>query len=117
VAEDDQTNRLLISRMLQKLGHDCLCVPGGAQALEALRGGGFDLALMDIQMPGMDGLEATRAIRDADDAGLPRDIPIIALTAHALKGDRERFLKAGMDGYLAKPVALQGLYDLVQTYI
>ncbi|WP_419785812.1 PAS domain S-box protein [Pseudodesulfovibrio sp.] len=105
VAEDERINRAVVQQLLGKLGHRVVCVENGEKALEALRAGRFDCVLMDIQMPGLDGLAATRAIRE--DLGL--SMPIVALTAHAMKGDRDRFLDAGMDGYVAKPFELDKL--------
>ena len=105
VAEDNPVNQLFLKRTLEKLGHSPSCVADGRQALETLRSVSFDCVLMDIQMPRMDGTEATRRIRD--DLGLT--IPVIALTAHAIQGDREKFLAQGFDEYLAKPVAIQEL--------
>ncbi len=106
VAEDDRVNQLTLVRYLEKNGCQVTAVMNGSKALEALRESDFDLILMDIQMPVMDGLEATKAIRSGA-AGRDRaDIPIVALTAYAMQGDRERFLKADMDAYIAKPVDL-----------
>ena len=105
VAEDNPVNQLFLKRTLEKLGHSPSCVADGRQALETLRSVSFDCVLMDIQMPRMDGTEATRRIRD--DLGLT--IPVIALTAHAIQGDREKFLDQGFDEYLAKPVAIREL--------
>ena len=104
LADDSATNRILALRLLEKLGHRVDAVGDGAEALTALRTLPYDLVLMDVQMPEMDGFEATRAIR-APSTPLPvRRIPVVAMTAHALKGDRERCLEAGMDDYVAKPV-------------
>jgi signal transduction histidine kinase/ligand-binding sensor domain-containing protein/ActR/RegA family two-component response regulator len=104
VAEDNLVNQRLISRLLEKWGHQAVIVPTGERAVEATANSHFDLVLMDVQMPGMDGFEATHAIR-AREAATGRDhLAIVALTAHAMKGDRERCLEAGMDGYLSKPV-------------
>ncbi|QJB55797.1 PAS domain S-box protein [Pseudodesulfovibrio sp. zrk46] len=105
VAEDEHVNRIVVDRLLKKLGHDVLCVENGEKAVEALRKSSFDCFLTDIQMPGMDGIETTRVVRE--ELGL--DLPIIALTAHAMKGDRQRFLNAGMNGYIAKPFELDDL--------
>ena len=100
VAEDEHINRIVVERLLSKLGHSATCVEDGEKAVEILRSGqSFDCLLTDIQMPGMDGVETTRVIRE--ELGL--SIPIIALTAHAMKGDQKRFMAAGMDGYIAKP--------------
>ena len=99
VAEDERINRVVVQQLLGRLGHSVVCVENGEQALEALRGGRFDCVLMDIQMPGLDGLATTRAIREE----LHLALPVIALTAHAMKGDRERFLESGMNGYVSKP--------------
>ncbi len=109
VAEDNPVNQALVHRMLQRLGHRALVVPNGRAAFEAVRSGQrFDVVLMDVQMPVMGGYEATAAIR-ADEIGSGRHLPIVAMTAHAMKGDRERCLEAGMDDYLAKPVKLATL--------
>ncbi len=102
VAEDERVNRLIIERLLTKQGHRVVAVTDGHHCLQALDDDDFDVILMDIQMPEMDGLETARAIRARlDDKG---EVPIVALTAHAMKGDRETFLAAGMDDYLSKPV-------------
>jgi two-component system sensor histidine kinase/response regulator len=104
VAEDNAINQVLVVRLLQKMGHIPTMVGNGRQALEALEREHFDLVLMDVQMPEMDGFSATREIRNAEKQTASR-IPIIALTAHAMKGDEEACLEAGMDGYLSKPVS------------
>ena len=103
------------SRLLAKLGFEAVCVENGEAAIEALRNDTFDLVLMDVQMPVMDGVEATRAIRASTrlDAG----IPIIALTAYAMEGDRENFIAAGMNGYVAKPVELDALRDAIDEVL
>jgi PAS domain S-box-containing protein len=103
VAEDNNVNQKLIRYLLAKDGHTLVLAATGTEALAALRREPFDAILMDVQMPEMDGLEATRRIRAAE-AGTGRHIPIIAMTAHAMIGDRERCLEAGMDAYLAKPI-------------
>ncbi|BFR47873.1 PAS domain-containing protein [Nitratidesulfovibrio sp. HK-II] len=109
VAEDDLINRLTVQRMLEREGHLAVCVENGAEAVRAAGEGDYDIIFMDIQMPGMDGTEAARRINDlARSTGRARP-PIVALTAHALRGDRERFLAAGMDGYLAKPLDREAL--------
>lgn len=109
VAEDNVVNQLMILKALEKLGHDGVCVHDGEEALERLRRETFDCVLMDIQMPGLDGSDVTRLIRKRALPGIDPDIPIIALTAYALSGDRERFLAQGMNGYLAKPVSIADL--------
>jgi PAS domain S-box-containing protein len=103
LAEDHPVNQKVAVRMLEGLGHSAVVAPDGAQALRELASGGFDLVLMDVQMPEMDGFEAVRAIR-AGESGTDRHLPVLALTAHAMQGDRERCLDAGFDGYLAKPI-------------
>ena len=108
MAEDEAVNRLAVSQFLRKMGHQPIAVANGHGVLDALAEGPCDCVLMDIQMPGMDGLEATRAIRSGAVPGA-ENVPIIALTAHAMNGDKESFLAAGMSGYLSKPV---DLYDL-----
>ncbi len=108
VAEDNPINQTLAEEILRLLGHSPVVVPDGEAALRALSEESFDVVLMDIQMSGLSGDEAARRIR-AGVEGCPLDVPIVALTAHALKGDRERFLAAGMDDYLSKPFDPEGL--------
>lgn len=109
VAEDDQINRLTVQRMLEREGHRAVCVENGADAVRAVGEADYDIIFMDIQMPGMDGTEAARRINDlARSTGRTRPT-IVALTAHALRGDRERFLAAGMDDYIAKPLEREAL--------
>ncbi|WP_051617029.1 response regulator [Desulfonatronovibrio hydrogenovorans] len=112
VAEDDPVNRFMIRTLLEKAGHAVQVVENGFQALKAMEEGDFDLILMDVNMPEMDGLEATRIIRESSFPGNKKNVPIIALTAHAMVGDRERFLQAGMDDYLSKPLKME---DLIRT--
>jgi PAS domain S-box-containing protein len=122
LVEDDRINRHALQRMLEKEGYGVHCVDNGSKAVDAVREQNFDFILMDIQMPEMDGLEATRRIRHLEERP-PNDtapglvasspMPIIALTAHAMKGDRERFIQAGMDEYLAKPVEFGELKRLL----
>jgi CheY-like chemotaxis protein len=117
VVEDDRVNQLAISRMLEKMGHFPTCVPNGEKALELLRGSTFDCVFMDIQMPVMDGMEATRMIRTAPALAGVASIPIIALTAHAMPADREAFLKAGMNDYVAKPVSFEQLAEVLSRIV
>jgi CheY-like chemotaxis protein len=116
VAEDNLVNRKLVTRLLQKRGHRVTAVENGRAAVAALTSPAatrFDVVLMDVQMPDMNGLEATAAIRRHEAAG--GHVPIIALTAHALQGDRERCLAAGMDGYLAKPIDVDEMISTVES--
>ncbi len=106
VAEDNPINQLLISRMLGKRGHRCVLAENGNQAVRRSEQESYDLIFMDVQMPEMDGLAATAAIR-ARELKTGLHIPIYAMTAHAMKGDQETCLRAGMDGYLSKPLASQ----------
>jgi CheY-like chemotaxis protein len=115
VAEDNVVNQRLASRLLEKRGHRVTMTANGQEAVEALARQEFDLVLMDLQMPKMDGFEATAAIRERE-ALDGTHLPIIALTANAMKGDRERCLAAGMDGYLPKPIVAQELDELLATY-
>ncbi|WPL18553.1 Aerobic respiration control sensor protein ArcB [Thiorhodovibrio winogradskyi] len=104
VVDDEPTNLLVARRLLEKSGHRVQCANNGLEALEALRGTAFDALLMDVQMPGMNGLETTQAIRDGAAGAERARVPIIAMTAHAMRGDEERFLAQGMDAYASKPI-------------
>ncbi|MFH1113831.1 MAG: PAS domain S-box protein [Pseudomonadota bacterium] len=116
VAEDNAVNRKLVSGMLGKMGHSVTVCSNGKEAVDAVEEETFDLVLMDVQMPGMDGMQASTVIRELE-RGTGRHIPIIALTAHAMKGDRERCLEAGMDDYLSKPIAPSVLFEKVEETI
>ena len=116
VAEDNRVNQRVVTRLLEKQGHHVTLAENGREALEKLLLGGFDGILMDVQMPEMTGLEAAQAIRRAE-RGSGRHIPILAMTAHAMKGDRERCLASGMDGYVSKPIRSQELLDALQGVI
>ncbi len=109
LAEDNEINRILAQELLHELGHAVTAVENGRLALEALGRERYDLVLMDVQMPEMDGLEAVRSIREGRPPGVDPALPVVALTAYALEGDRERFLAAGMDDYLSKPIREQDL--------
>jgi signal transduction histidine kinase/DNA-binding response OmpR family regulator/HPt (histidine-containing phosphotransfer) domain-containing protein len=115
LAEDNVVNQRVAESILEKRGHVVQPVNNGREALAALACEHFDLVLMDLQMPEMDGLEATAAIRQIEQQK-GGHIPIIAMTAHAMKGDRERCLEAGMDDYLAKPVDAKALLDVLQRW-
>jgi CheY-like chemotaxis protein len=112
VAEDNSVNQKLIAALLCKDGHNSIVVGDGTEAVAAIRDASFDLVLMDVQMPVMDGFEATAAIRAAE-REIGRHTPIVAMTAHAMKGDQERCLEAGMDDYLTKPIVLASLRALL----
>ena len=115
LAEDNLVNQRVVQVMLEKRGYRVVVAGNGREALEALRKDTFDLVLMDVQMPEMDGLEATRALRDTEQ-GSGIHLPVIALTAHAMKGDLDRCLAAGMDGYLSKPIPAAELLRTIETY-
>ncbi|MFH1807121.1 MAG: response regulator [Pseudomonadota bacterium] len=114
VAEDNPVNVAVVRRLLDRVGLAVTVVNNGVQVLQALREASFDLVLMDVQMPELDGVETTRRIRAAE-RGTPTHLPIVALTAHSMRGDRERFLAAGMDDYLAKPIRAKDLYEKIRT--
>jgi two-component system, sensor histidine kinase and response regulator len=113
VAEDSPVNQKVALRLLERRGHEAVVVGNGREALEALEDGAFDLVLMDVQMPEMDGLEATRTVR-AREEGRGTHIPIVAMTAGAMAEDRERCLEAGMDAFLSKPVRSEELYEVIE---
>jgi CheY-like chemotaxis protein len=112
VAEDNAINQALVRSLLQKQGHTVVLVANGRDVIEAYQQQEFDVVLMDVQMPDIDGFEATALIRRHQEQ-TGRRTPIIAMTAHAMKGDRERCLAMGMDGYLAKPMAAAELWQLL----
>ena len=112
VAEDNPVNQVVAARLLERRGHEVTVAANGREAVAAVERERFDLVLMDVQMPEMDGFEATAAIRQAE-AGAARHLPIFAMTARAMKGDAERCRLAGMDGYLPKPINSADLYAIV----
>jgi len=114
IAEDNPVNQKLAVKLLEKAGYRTMVVANGREALSALEKEAFDLVLMDVQMPEMDGFEATAAIREREN-GTGVHLPVVALTAHAIKGDEERCRAAGMDAYLPKPIRARQLYDLLET--
>jgi CheY-like chemotaxis protein len=116
LAEDNNVNQRLATRLLQKRGHRVTIANNGQEAIAHLEKTSFDLVLMDVQMPHVDGLEATRIIRKREQVtGMHQ--PIVALTAHAVKGDQERCEAAGMDGYLAKPIRPEQLDAVLRQYM
>jgi len=116
LAEDNAVNQKLESRLMEKRGHRVVVVANGREALETLQKQTFDLVVMDVSMPEMDGFEAAALIR-AKETGSGSHLPIIAMTAHAMKGDRERCLAAGMDGYVSKPVRSQELFQAIESLL
>jgi signal transduction histidine kinase/CheY-like chemotaxis protein/PAS domain-containing protein len=116
LVEDNVVNQKLALHLLQKRGYSVALASNGIEALEALEKESFDAVLMDLQMPLMDGFQATAAIRQHEKAGRPR-VSIIAMTAHAMKGDEERCLAAGMDGYISKPVRPQTLFEVLKEHL
>jgi CheY-like chemotaxis protein len=114
LAEDEPSNQKVTSLMLKHLGYRADVVANGIQVLQALENQTYSVVLMDVKMPEMNGLEATRIIRQR----WPNDGPrIIAMTAYALKGDREKCLEAGMDGYLAKPISMDQLRTAIESQV
>jgi CheY-like chemotaxis protein len=116
LAEDNTINQKLAARVLEKRGHTVWIANNGREALEAMEKQTFDIVLMDVQMPEMDGLEATAAIRGME-KGAGTHIPIIAMTAEAMKGDRERCLAAGMDSYASKPIQAKELFEAIEALV
>ncbi len=118
LVEDMEMNQLVATRMLHNLGHDIAVVGNGEQALEVLSRESFDLVFMDIQMPVMDGLQALKHIRDKErKEGKNAHMPVVAMTANALKGDRETYIEAGMDDYIAKPLTMNSVNDVINIII
>jgi two-component system sensor histidine kinase/response regulator len=115
LAEDNVVNRRVALRVLEKEGHRVVVANNGAEVLKALDQSEFDAVLMDVQMPEMGGFEATAKIRERE-RGSRLHVPIIAMTAHAMSGDRERCLEAGMDDYITKPIRATALIELLRKY-
>jgi CheY-like chemotaxis protein len=116
LAEDSLVNQKLAIGLLEKHGHSVVVANNGKETIAALASHQFDVVLMDVEMPGMDGLEATAVIR-LKEKQTGEHIPIIAMTAHALQGDRERCLEAGMDDYLAKPIRARQLFETMGSVL
>ncbi|MEN6424415.1 MAG: response regulator, partial [Phycisphaerales bacterium] len=116
LAEDGLVNQKVAVSLLEQRGHGVTVANNGQEALAALDRGSFDVVLMDVQMPTMDGFEATARIREKEE-GSGLHLPIIAMTAHAMKGDRERCLAAGMDSYIAKPIRAKEFYEIVEGIV
>ena len=113
LVEDGRGNQIVASQFLEDIGHQVVIANNGLEALDALEQGSFDAILMDMQMPEMDGYETTSQIRD-NEMSTGRHIPIIAMTANAMEGDREKCLSYGMDDYLAKPIRAEELYRVLE---
>ena len=116
LAEDNIVNQKVAIALLKKWGHVITVANNGKEALVALENQDFDVVLMDVQMPEMDGLEATRLIRHPQSAIRDPNIPIIAMTAHAMKGDRERCMEAGMNDYVSKPLNVEELFKIINKF-
>ena len=117
LAEDNAVNRAVATRMLEKRGHTVVPVENGRDAVAAVEHQKFDLALIDVQMPVMDGLQAVGLMRRIEEETRRSHLPIIALTAYAMSGDRERCLEAGMDGYIAKPIKADELFIVIEAVL
>ncbi len=117
VVEDDPTNQFAVRRMLESMGHNVFIAGSGQQCLDMLKKHEFDCILMDIEMPGMSGMETTRMIRESPEFESCKDVLIIAMTAHAMSGDRESFIKAGMNDYVSKPLDMESLEQVLNKNI
>jgi two-component system sensor histidine kinase/response regulator len=113
LAEDNLVNQRLAARLLEKMGHSVVLVKNGREAVDVCAAQDFDVILMDVQMPEMDGFQATAEIRQREQRLSLSRMPIVALTAHVMTGDRDKCLEAGMDHYLSKPIGTQELRDLL----
>jgi len=117
LVEDNVVNQKLATRLLEKIGYRSHAVGNGKEAVKALEMAPYDIVLMDVQMPEMDGYEATRVIRDPQSKVRNHHVPIIAMTANAMKGDRERCIEAGMDDYISKPILPQKLFEVIKAFL
>jgi CheY-like chemotaxis protein len=116
LAEDNPVNQKLATILLRKRGYRVTVVDNGRQALDSIASGEYDLVLMDVQMPEMSGVDATRELRRRE-AASQSHLPVIAMTAHAMKGDAEKFLEVGMDDYVSKPVEPHLLYACIDRVL
>jgi two-component system, sensor histidine kinase and response regulator len=117
IVEDNPVNQLLLSRLLEKRGHSVTVASNGKLALESIENNTYDVVFMDVQMPEMDGIEATSLLREKETKAGTAHLTVIGATAHAMAGDRERCLQAGMDGYLTKPIRAQELDELLNRFL
>ena len=117
LVEDNEMNRDMLSRRLQRKGYEVALAVDGLQGVEMALNGGYDLILMDMSLPELDGWEATRRVREGQEAQEGKRVPIIALTAHAMSGDREKAMAAGCDDYDTKPVELDRLLGKIETLL
>ena len=117
IAEDNKINQKLMRNILERFGFDVTIVENGKEAIESRKESSFDIIFMDIQMPIMGGVEATKEILSLEQAEEREHVPVIALTANALEGDREKYLGLGMDGYLSKPISMKSLEEILVTYM
>ncbi|GAB1411256.1 hypothetical protein MASR1M90_24100 [Desulfovibrionales bacterium] len=117
VVEDDPINALAVSKLLEKCGHQVHTAHNGQEAIELAKVRAFDFIFMDIEMPVMDGLQATKIIRSASDWPCPAHIPIVAMTGHSMNGNKEQFLQAGMDAVLSKPFYVKELQSVIASFI
>jgi CheY-like chemotaxis protein len=117
LAEDNLINQKLAVDLLKKIGYQAICVLNGIEAVEAMKKDNYHLILMDIQMPFLDGLEATRIIRENEKISGTNRVPIVAMTAYAMYGDKERFLKSDIDDYIAKPIKVDEFFKIVDKYL
>ena len=115
LAEDNLINQKMAISLLQKMGHSVTVVQNGRQAVEKSEAEQFDLILMDVQMPEMDGLEATTAIRAREVSRGGQRVPILAMTAYTMAGDSDRCIEAGMDGYISKPINTEELFKAIEN--
>ena len=115
--EDNLTNQMVATGLLENLGYQSCIASSGTEAIKALETSPYDLVFMDCQMPGMDGFETTAIIRDPHSGVMNHAVPIIAMTAHAMKGDREKCIASGMDDYLSKPIKSSELSDMLLKWL
>lgn len=117
LVEDYKANILVATALLEEFNYEYAVAQNGLEALSMIKNGGFDLVLMDVQMPGIDGLEATHFVREWEKEQNKNRIPIIGMTAHALTGDRERCLSVGMDDYISKPFQPEDFQGKIQKHL